>query len=382
MAIKLNVDLSMLEQAVEKMGAQNVQIDFSSEVVPIEPLDLQLSKGIEVSFKDIEFDTGLASYQGRQVLLYIKDHSYNNGMYAALKDGSKGRKYHVADCQKLDEMRRKGKLERYVVTNRLDGLFEISGTDNKTQEYIEGETKLNVCQFCLEAINYKKFASLSRGAPRREVVNQFNMADFFETYSSFFKYLPTGVAGKSTNHYSDDWKEVSRRVREQYGFQCQQCGVDLKSHSQLLHVHHINGVKSDNSDSNLTPLCCDCHRKQPDHEHIFVKHEETKLISQLRSSQGLNVRESWKDIYDLADPGMHGVVGLLEQYHVSLPEVGEEVQNSKSEVVAELELAWPLKKVGVAINKPEAVAATKQGWKVYSMRHAISQIEQLASSLR
>ena len=123
--MKLNIDFSLLEQAVQTMGAEQIQFEITSDVTPIEPLDIQLNRGFEVNFEDIEFDTGLASYQGRQVLLYIKDHSYNNGIYAALKDGSQGRKYHVADCQKLDEMRKKGKLERYVVTNRLDGIFEI-----------------------------------------------------------------------------------------------------------------------------------------------------------------------------------------------------------------------------------------------------------------
>ncbi len=382
MAIKLNVDLSMLEAAVRTMGAQDVEINFSSEVVPIEPLDIQLNKGIEVNFEDIEFDTGLASYQGRQVLLYIKDHSYGNKIHKVLEDGSLGNKYHVADCTKLDEMRRKGRFDRYVVTNRLDGVFDVSGTDSFTNEHIEGETKLAVCQLCLKGINYTQFTSLGSQLERKQFAKNFKLAEFFDTYSSFFKYMPSGVAEKRASYYTDDWDSISKKVREKYKYHCQQCGVDLNAHKRLLHVHHINGVKSDNSVQNLTPLCGDCHRKQPDHEHIFVKHEETKLITQLRSAQGLNVKESWKDIYDLADPGMHGVVDLLEKYHVSLPEIGEEVQNSKSEVVAELELAWPLKKIGVAINKSEAVAATKEGWKVYSMRHAISQIEQLASSLR
>ena len=380
--MKLSVDFSLLEKAVTTMGAEQIKFDITSQVVPIEPLDIKLNKGFEVNFEEIDFDTGLASYQGRQVLLYIKDHSYNNGMYAALEDGSKGRKYHVADCQKLDEMRKKGKLERYVVTNRLDGVFEISGTDSRTQEYIEGETKLDVCQFCLEAINYKKFSSLKRGTPRKEFVKKFNMSDFFETYSSFFKYMPTGVAGNSKNQYTDDWQQISRRIRESHNYQCQQCGLDLNTHKRLLHVHHINGVKSDNSSGNLTPLCCDCHRKQPDHQHINVRHEDSKLIAQLRNEQGLNTRESWKDIYDLADPGMHGVIDLLEKHHVSLPEVGEEIQNENKEVIAELELAWPLKKIGVAVSKDDAKAAYRLGWKVYSMRLAIKEIEQLVSSLR
>lgn len=364
------------------MGAERIEFELSNELIPIEPIDKQLNEGLEVEFSDIEFETGLASYQGRQILLYIKDHSYNNKIYGVLDDGTKGNKFHVADCEMLERMRKKGRFDRYVVTNKLDGLFAVSGTDNRTNELIEGETKLNVCQYCLESINYQKFASLKRGGPRRNFVQSFHLADFFDTYSSFFKFMPTGVANNQTSNYSKDWDNVSKKVREKFNYQCQQCGLDLSQHKRLLHVHHINGVKSDNSANNLTPLCCDCHRKQPDHQHMFIKHEETKRISQLRNAQGLNVKENWQDVYKLADPGMHGVIDLLEKYHVSLPEVGEEIENNKHEVVAELELAWPLKKVGIAIDKPEAIVATKQGWKVYSMRLAIIEIEQLASSLR
>lgn len=380
--MKLSVDLSSLHNAVQTMGAEQINFEVSNEVIPIEPIDKQLGEGLEVNFADIEFETGLASYKGRQVLLYIKDHSYNNKIYGVLKDGTQGNRFHIADCQKLDEMRRKGRFERYVVTNKLDGQFAVSGTDNTNNQLIEGETNLSVCQYCLESLNYEKFRAMPRGQQRRMFVTSFKLADFFDTYSSFFKFMPTGVANNSDAGYSKDWDSISRNVRELFNYGCQQCGLDLKNNKRLLHVHHINGVKSDNSTSNLTPLCADCHRKQPDHQHMFIKHEETKIINQLRNEQGLNVKENWQDVYKLADPGMHGVIDLLEKYNVSFPEVGEEIQNDKQEVVAELELAWPLKKVGVAVDKISAIAATSAGWKVYSMRHALGQFEQLASSLR
>ena len=249
--MKLNVDLSLLEQAVRTMGAEQIQFDITSDIVPMEPLDIKLNQGFEVNFEDIDFDTGLASYEGRQVLLYIKDHSYGNKIHKVLEDGSVGNKYHVADCSKLEEMRRKGRFERYVVTNKLDGLFSVSGTDTFTNEHIEGETRLAVCQLCLKGINYIKFTSLKTRDDRLRFAKNFNLADFFETYSSFFKYMPTGVAGNSNNQYSEDWDEISRRIREKYHYQCQQCGLDLNTHKRLLHVHHINGIKSDNSSSNL-----------------------------------------------------------------------------------------------------------------------------------
>jgi hypothetical protein len=380
--MKLSVDFSSLHQAVKTMEAENVDFELSNELIPIDPIDTQLGHGVEVDFDAIDFDTGLASYQGRQVLLYIKDHSYNNKIYSVLEDGSKGNKFHVADCEMLERMRQRGRFDRYVVTNSLGGVLPVSGTDSGSNELVEGETELNVCQYCLEGINYKKFSSLSRGAPRRAFVQHFKLADFFDTYSSFFKFMPSGVANNQTSFYTKDWGSISKKLRERYKYQCQQCGLDLSQHKRLLHVHHINGVKSDNSSSNLTPLCCDCHRKQPNHQHMFIVHDDTKLVSHLRKAQGINVKESWKDVYDLADPGMYGVIDLLEKCSTSFPEIAHEIRNVKGEVVAELELAWPLKKVGVAIDKSDAIAATKFGWKIYSMRYALVEIDKLASSLR
>jgi hypothetical protein len=380
--MKLDIDFSALDMAVKRMGAQSIKVEFSDKIVPIEPIDKQLDEGIEVNFQDISFDTGLASYQGRQVLLYIKDHSYGNKIHSVIQDGSKGNRFHIAECKTLAEMRRAGRFERYVVTNKVDGVFHVSGHNGHTNELIEGQAKLSVCQFCLESINYKKFSSLPRGGARREFVNQFSLVDFFDTYSSFFKFMPSGIAEKSSNAYSDDWDAISRKIREQVNYQCQQCGLNLVFNKRLLHVHHINGVKSDNSEANLRALCCDCHRKQPNHNHMFVSHEQTQQINHLRQEQGITTKESWRSVYELADPGMHGVIDLLERYQVHFPEVGEELQDERGRVVAELELAWPIKKVGIAVDKDDAVAATKLGWKVYSMRHALSQVDELVSKIR
>ena len=380
--MKLEVDFSLLEQAVVTMGAEKVDIQLDDEIIPIEPIDKQLDEGIEVNFEDINFDAGLASYQGRQVLLYIKDHSYGNKIYSVLQDGAKGNKFHIAECKTLADMRMKGRFDRYVVTNKVDGVFKVSGHDNRSNELVEGETKLNVCQYCLESINYKKFSSLPRGSARREFVGQFSLADFFDTYSSFFKFMPSGLADKLTSGYAKDWDQISRNIREKYNYQCQHCGVDLNFNKSLLHVHHVNGVKSDNREDNLRALCCDCHRKQPNHNHMFVSHEQTQQINHLRQEQGITTKESWRSVYELADPGMHGVIDLLERYQVHFPEVGEELQDERGRVVAELELAWPLRKVGIAVDKADAVAATKLGWKVYSMRHALSQISDLVAKVR
>lgn len=373
--MRLNVDLSDLFDVVRRMGAQDVTIGpIDVALEPLSPLDVDLtSGGIEVDFNEIDFDNGLASYQGRQVLLYIRDHG--GRVSETLQDGEKGNKFHVADCSKLDEMRKKGRLERYVVTNNLTGTFKVTGEDWQTRSAIEGEADLKVCKLCLRHLNYKGY----NNKPKGPVFNGFSIGEFFETYSSYFKHMPQGFAAKP-NQYTADWDDISRRTRLAVDYQCQQCGLKLAEHRNLLHVHHKNGVRNDNRRENLVALCADCHRKQPDHQHMFISHQHSRQISALRRVQGIVVRDSWKDVYALADPAMHGIVDLLEKYHLPIPEVGYLINDEQHKT--QLELAWPHKKLGIAIEKNDAINSHRMGWKVLSMRNVLSNFDGVVGLLR
>ncbi len=37
---------------------------------------------------------------------------------------------------------------------------------------------------------------------------------------------------------------------------------------RYLHVHHMNGLKNENSDKNLKAVCVHCHALEPSHSHI------------------------------------------------------------------------------------------------------------------
>jgi len=374
--MRLDVDLSSLWGVVHKMGAKEIEFDISANITHIDPIDKALNEGVEVRLEDIEFDTGLAAYHGRQVLLYIKDHG--GRVENALQDGSRGNKYHVADCSMLDKMRKRGRFDRYVVKNDLTGSFVVSGTNWKTNTPMEGEAKLKVCKLCLEHLNYQGYRNGNRG----KIFSSFDLSDFFDKYSSFFKTSPSGVADTRYSDYTEDWTLVSRKVKQQHHYVCQECGVDLGSNRPLLHVHHKNGVKQDNSAANLIPLCADCHRKQPYHTHLFVSHDDAVTINQLRNSQGKNVLKSWKDVYAACDPALYGVVDLLEKNRVPLPRVGWDLQNEQGGVVAHLELGWPDQRLAIVIAKGTSLVAKEHGWSALSMRNGLIYTEHLLSKLR
>ncbi|EAS45751.1 HNH endonuclease [Photobacterium profundum] len=362
--MKLSVNFSGLLAAVQLMEPEE-KGGFSLEYEPtnIDKLDLELSVGKDVELKDVEIDSGLLSYKGRQVLLYIKA----NGNSA---------RFHVSDCSTLKSMRSSGRFERYVVTNDTSGEFIVSNGSGR------GETKarLKVCQNCLRQLNYK---GCNTGSSIYPIVQNFDLNKFFSTYSSFFPHMPQRQAASAQTGYTDDWQRVSSHYKVEKEFKCEECLVDMSKHRLHLHTHHINGVKSDNKPSNLKVLCVDCHSKQAKHDHMFVAHDIRQLINDLRQEQGLlNQLSGWNALLAVADPGLHGAIHACQQFGTKLPDVGYYVGDEFGELVAKLELAWPKHKFGIAVSNHDREEANNEGWNVVSADEFLANYKSQASNLR
>jgi len=66
---------------------------------------------------------------------------------------------------------------------------------------------------------------------------------------------------KTTDRYGDDWDKIRRLVYERDNYTCQRCGKLMRNSKIAFHVHHIVPFLEsfDNSLSNLTTLCPNCH---------------------------------------------------------------------------------------------------------------------------
>lgn len=356
--MKITADLSDLWKEVRKITSDTADFSLDSSRRGVEPIDIELDEGKEVAFGDIDFTGLLAAVNGRQVLLYIADHSFNfNDVVSGQKDGNK---FHVTDCKTLEMMRRDRRFERYIVTNSLSGRFRIFGKGRFDSQKAEAEVSLLVCKNCLIRLNYKGAEEYSI---RQSVVDSFSIPEFFETYSSCFRYEPKSFRGREEG-YVTGWSEISSQLKKDKGYRCETCRVILRDHKRLLHVHHINGVKSDNSPGNLKVLCMDCHRKEPKHSHMHIKHADMKMLTRLRKEQSL-IKDDWVEALELCDPAVRGALEIFRKKGLAAPEIGYEFLDSNSAVIGEVEAAWAAKRLAIVIN--ESMKFKVPGWTMKSL---------------
>lgn len=356
--MKLEVDFSELIGLAQLMSPNGSGFELGSSSGYAGPLAIELKKGIEVSIDDLDGGPGPLSIKGHQVLLYIKDHSRK--FDKTVEDASSGNRFHLAHCRTLEEMRLNNRYQRYVATAELTGSFPIEAASLfPGGEPRRASVELRVCMNCLQKLNYR--GSADRAA-RYQAVAGFSLGEFFSDYSTCFRYMPSGLEQSAGVGYTADWTELSKRLRTATGYRCTECRIDLSAHRWLCDVHHVNGVKSDNSPSNLRVLCKDCHRKQPMHGGIFISGEDMEVIQELRAASGVLRANTWKETYARTDAAVHGDLSILQKKGFPVPILGYEVVSSRDEVLCRLEAAWPDRYIGVNVSNVSAV-----GWTIYQV---------------
>jgi hypothetical protein len=122
-----------------------------------------------------------------------------------------------------------------------------------------------------------EFDGFQMGLPRPSryrLVSAFTLDRFFEKYPrSLHEIRPEHDSDTAPlNDYAQDFSVKSNILRAAANWSCQnyQCGVHLSRQDlrRYLHVHHINGVKSDDGSYNHKVLCIGCHANEPNHGHM------------------------------------------------------------------------------------------------------------------
>jgi hypothetical protein len=272
-------DFASLNQLRHSMGADLVQeFKFNSGILLLE--DDFISKldgdGIEIDgLDDIDFrDDKTLGYKGqRRVLIYIRDVS-------PYREEVSLPRFHISTCDTLVKMWKRKRAERYVIHHREGNMFQVNIIrDGKTDVRHE---KLDVCRNCLTNLNWNNYCE--EKPLRNQIVAEFSIAKFFEAFpKSLMSVKPTYDADNAPlNDYTTGWNKISKEAKIKAGYRCtnNSCGVSLtENHSQYLHVHHIDGQKSNNKKYNLKVLCVRCHANEPSHGHMKSGQDYQKFIA-------------------------------------------------------------------------------------------------------
>ncbi|MFT4953592.1 MAG: hypothetical protein ACI9A0_003311 [Pseudoalteromonas tetraodonis] len=379
--MKLTVNFGQLRHAVQLMGAKEADFELGFAFKDIDPIDAALRNGQElgkdIDLGDIKNSNGVLSYKGRQVMLYIPDQG--DDIRHVIKDGKQGRRIHIAECSTLQLMRETGRFPRYQVTNEVSGYVPVFGVDPETHKELKDKAHLGTCMNCLRTLNYQGYA-LKTKQDRNIIFESFSFVKFFETYSSYFKSLPDSTINEDSVTYTSDWPSISSRIKNEVNYICQQCDVDLDSEKKLLHVHHIDGVKKNNDSNNLRALCCDCHKKQPHHGHLYIKPVDVITINRLRREQHKFDNSDYSQLIKCADTALEGLILKCQSSRVPLGELGITVQYDCNSV--SFDLCWPRKKVAVLIDMKNEMLVKQHGWTVFSATKALEDFQSFQRYIR
>lgn len=219
-------------------------------------------EGLEINVEDVvSLPDGTLSYKDRRVLLYIRDVSQYGSNYSEPK-------FHISDCNTLQWMRENQRFAKYVIASRDDGLFRVHYVNRNLRK----DRRLQVCQNCLDRLSYEGFQRAMRQDRRRSAVQNFSISGFFALYpKTIHHYVPTHTdLTAPVNEYSLAFRHTSRAYRRSQNWTCETCGISLSAEPmrRFLHVHHKNGLKNDNDDTNLKAVCIHCHANEPLHGHM------------------------------------------------------------------------------------------------------------------
>lgn len=241
-------DFNKFKAALERLG---YTIGEAKPYTPLEVAEVNLSNiqsgEVEITDEGIFYVNPNTSNK-QQIFLYMRN--YN------MADWGKPR-FHITNCTTLQELGTK----RYRRANT--GTVIVYDTSQERDVEVSG---LPLCKNCLRII---------RAARQLDYGSDMTSDEFEQILRE------AGVDTENDQEpdtdlegYTWKWQKISEAYRTKRNYTCENCGFHPESRMdrQFIHVHHKDGRKTNNRESNLQCLCIACHSNvNPTHQENFSK---------------------------------------------------------------------------------------------------------------
>lgn len=278
----------------KRINAKELHEEFGESLDPLRKIvtELETTGGIEVRPEDIQRIGPYLSYKGEVLaILYIFNSNNSKSELETDSPAKRAPKFHFTWCRTLDDMTRKKRFDRYILSRSKENLFKVEACERHDHEialygerHVMDGIRLYPCQNCLDELSYKSFSYKNLNKKQRlDIVEKFTIKEYLDENDGTFnvmKYTPKYTDKNApSGNYTKDFPKISTELRENANWHCSKCDVDMNMKKNGLHVHHINGVKSDNSHSNLKVLCALCHKNIDQfHKGMYVSSDIEQFI--------------------------------------------------------------------------------------------------------
>lgn len=291
---------------IDKIDTTPLRELIEREGMVVREFPLGWRKQLEESF--VEYNGDSVGHEGEfftlngvPVVIYIKSTEKNiSSIRANPHDDYVPRVHFAPKCETIKKMKEMGAYEKYVYTRRRTGYFiidawarDLTKLSLKREYKTFDNEKLHVCRHCLSYIDYEGYKEATP-AQKTIIVENFDYDYFFVNYAGGFSESERPSDSDiiaPLGSYNDAHRPMAIIVKNEAGWKCEECKVDLNAYRHLLHAHHINHKKSDIFSGNYKALCVLCHRDKHRNNRLMnhAANEHGAQIKKLRKSQGIKV---------------------------------------------------------------------------------------------
>lgn len=235
----------------EALRNKGYTIGEAQPYVPLQVADVSFSN---IRSGEIDIEDGgiyyIDPHTGRkhQIFLYMRNYD--------MESWGKPR-FHIRNCQTIQELGTK----KYRRANT--GTVMVFDTSKNEDVEVSG---LPLCKNCLSIIRSEMQLGYGRDMTSNEFEEILRMAG---ENTDTEENIDTDIEG-----YIWKWQKVSEAYRTKKKYTCEICGFtpNSKLERRYIHVHHKDGNKTNNRESNLQCLCIACHSNvNTSHKENFYK---------------------------------------------------------------------------------------------------------------